>query len=132
MLVRGVDTPPTSYVKRYVVRLRVVDLIFARTGWQRISRVGGTQKDIDLELEQPTTQERAFVQIKSNASQAVLNDYVARFDDGDWNRLFFVCHTPTGKLSAPDRDHIHLWTRDTLASAAVRAGLYDWVVQKVS
>jgi len=29
----------------------LVDLIFARSGWQRVSRVGGTQKDIDLVLE---------------------------------------------------------------------------------
>ncbi len=43
----------------------LVDLIFARAGWQRISRVGGTQADTDLVLEQPTIGETAFVQVKS-------------------------------------------------------------------
>ena len=52
----------------------LVDLIFARSGWQRISRVGGTQKDVDLILEQPATGEKACVQVKSKAGQAVLDD----------------------------------------------------------
>ncbi len=57
----------------------LVDLIFARAGWQRISRVGGTQADTDLVLEQPTTGEIAFVQVKSKAAQAVLDNYIDRF-----------------------------------------------------
>jgi hypothetical protein len=109
----------------------LVDLIFARTGWQRVSRVGGIQKDIDLELQQPTTEERAFVQIKSQASQSDLDAYMARFARGAWDRMFFVCHTPLRQLNAKRRSDIHVWTREALASAAVRAGLYDWVVQKV-
>lgn len=52
----------------------LVDLIFARSGWQRVSRVGGEQVDTDLVLEQPTTGERAFVQVKSRAGQSVLGD----------------------------------------------------------
>jgi hypothetical protein len=109
----------------------LVDLIFARTGWQRVSRLGGHQKDIDLELEQPTTEERAFVQIKSQASQSDLDAYMAKFGRGTWGRMFFVCHTPQGQLKSKARSDVHVWTRETLASAAVRAGLYDWVVQKV-
>lgn len=110
----------------------LVDLIFARTGWQRLSRVGGPQKDFDLELEQPTTQERAFVQIKSQAGQTELNDYLAKFGRGSWNHVFFVCHTPRGPLRAKKRSNIHIWTRDALAAAAVRAGLYDWIIQKAA
>lgn len=37
----------------------MVDLIFARSGWQRISRLGGTQKDVDLVLQQSATGEMA-------------------------------------------------------------------------
>ncbi|MDZ7736893.1 MAG: hypothetical protein U5P41_12930 [Gammaproteobacteria bacterium] len=73
----------------------MVDLIFARTGWQRISSLGGTLKDIDLALKHPTTGETAFVQVKSRANQAVFDDYLARFKASTaYDRMFFVCHTP--------------------------------------
>lgn len=47
----------------------LVDLMFARMGWQRVSRVGGSQKDTDLVLIQPATGEAAFVQVKSKAGK---------------------------------------------------------------
>ncbi|OJY61935.1 MAG: hypothetical protein BGP16_15495 [Sphingobium sp. 66-54] len=42
-----------------------------------MSQVGRTQKTVDLELILPSTAERAFVQVKSQATSAALNDYVA-------------------------------------------------------
>jgi Restriction endonuclease len=48
----------------------LVDLIFARGGWQRSSAPGKHQPDVDLILTQPTTDESAWVQIKSKANQA--------------------------------------------------------------
>jgi hypothetical protein len=109
----------------------LVDLIFVRSGWQRLSRLGGIQKDLDLELEQPTTRERAFVQIKSQAGQGELNAYLAKFSRGTWDRMFFVCHSPRGVLRASKRN-VHVWTGEALAASAVRAGLYDWVIQKAA
>lgn len=58
----------------------LVELIFARSGWQRISRTGGTQKTIDMELLLPTTKERAFVQVKSQATQRDFAEYIDEFD----------------------------------------------------
>ncbi len=111
----------------------LVDLIFARTGWQRISRVGGTQKDVDLILEQPTTGEKAFVQVKSKAGQAVLDDYIDRFRrSGTYQRMFFVCHSPKGPLSTDDDARLHIWAGDRLADAAVRAGLFDWLTERTA
>jgi hypothetical protein len=43
----------------------LVDLIFARGGWQRSSVLGKDQADVDLILTQPTIGETAWVQIKS-------------------------------------------------------------------
>ena len=43
----------------------LVDLIFARGGWHRVSALGGNEADIDLAVEQSLTGERAFVQVKS-------------------------------------------------------------------
>ncbi|MEO7012555.1 MAG: hypothetical protein ABI146_09555 [Nitrobacter sp.] len=37
----------------------LIDLIFARGGWQRQSAVGGGQADVDMVLTQPTTNEIA-------------------------------------------------------------------------
>ena len=110
----------------------MVDLIFARSGWQRVSAVGGTQKDTDLVIEQPTTGERAFVQVKSKAAQAVFDDYAERFEtDGTYDRMFFVCHSPIGSFDQPSKPHIHIWTGGKLAEAAVTAGLQDWLIEAV-
>lgn len=43
----------------------LTDLIFARSGWQRSTRVGENLTDIDIVMELPTTGEIAFVLIKS-------------------------------------------------------------------
>lgn len=109
----------------------LVDLIFARTGWQRISRVGGTQADTDLVLEQPSIGETAFVQVKSKAAQAVLDDYIGRFRrSGMYDRMFFVCHSPAGTLSVDATAGVHIWAGDRLADAAVKAGLFDWLTER--
>ena len=111
----------------------LVDLIFVRSGWQRVSRVGGSQKDIDLILEQPTTGERGFVQVKSKAGQAVLDDYIDRFQrSGAFERMFFICHSPTGGLSTDDSERLHVWSGERLAEAAVGAGLFDWLMEKAA
>ncbi len=111
----------------------LVDLIFARSGWQRISRVGGSQKDVDLILEQPTTGEKAFVQVKSKAGQAVLDDYIDRFRRSEtYQRMFFVCHSPKGALSTDDDTRLHVWVGDRLADTAVRAGLFDWLTERTA
>lgn len=56
----------------------LADLIFARSGWQRSTPVGERLADIDILMEQPTTGETAFVQVKSRADQGVLDDYLTR------------------------------------------------------
>jgi AraC-like DNA-binding protein len=50
----------------------LVDLIFARGGWQRSSVLGKDQADVDLILTQPTIGETAWVQIKSKTTQRVI------------------------------------------------------------
>jgi hypothetical protein len=89
----------------------LVDLIFARGGWQRSSVLGKQQPDVDLILSQPTTRETAWVQIKSGTSQAELDDYLGRFRlDGSYDRFFFVCHSAAGPLRLPAQPGLHLWT----------------------
>jgi hypothetical protein len=109
----------------------LVDLIFARGGWQRSSVLGRDQADVDLILTQPTIGETAWVQIKSKTSQAELNDYLGRFRrDASCHRFFFVCHSAAGTLSLPSEPHLHLWTADHLSDAAIEAGLFDWLTNR--
>jgi hypothetical protein len=110
----------------------LIDMIFARAGWQRVSRLGGAQKDIDLEVEQPTTRERAFIQVKSRANQAALEGSISAFETGPWQRMFFACHSPEGPLRTGGRKDVTIWTGKRLADAVVRAGLYDWLLHKAA
>ena len=103
----------------------LVDLIFARGGWQRSSALGKHQPDVDLILTQPTTDETAWVQVKSKANQADLNDYLGRFQrDGSCDSFFFICHSAAGLLSLPAEPGLHLWTAERVANAALDAGLF--------
>ena len=108
----------------------LVDLIFARSGWQRLARVGGTQRDLDLLLRQPVTGETAFVQVKSRASQSVFDDYLERFESGGHSRMFFICHSPVGRLASGKRKNVQVWDRDQLARMTFEAGLFDWLIDK--
>ena len=106
------------------------DLIFARSGWQRSTCVGENLTDIDLIMEQPTTGETAFVQIKSTAGQATVDDYLGRFRRGGYDRFFFICHSAQGRLILPDEPRLHLFEGERLADAAVKNGLYDWLIER--
>jgi hypothetical protein len=109
----------------------LVDLIFAHGGWRRSSVLGKDQADVDLILTQPTIGETAWVQIKSQASQVQLEDYLGRFRrDGSCDRFFFVCHSAAGPLSLPEEPGLHLWTGERLSDAAIQAGLFDWLMDR--
>lgn len=112
----------------------LIDVVFARSGWHRASAIGGTQKLVDMVLEQPTTGERGAVQVKSAAGQKQLDQFIANADEaGIFDRLFFVCHSPRSNLTAPlDRRDVHVWVERELAMTALRLGLADWIIDKVS
>jgi hypothetical protein len=128
-----------SLAKRLIQRLHdkefevLVDLIFQASGWRRISVLGETEQDIDLLIEQIATGERAFVQVKSRATPAVFNDYVERFRAYEGcSRMFFVCHSPSAALStATPPDSVDLWGIEAIADKALRAGLFDWLIERV-
>jgi hypothetical protein len=111
----------------------LVEVIFARSGWHRASAIGGKQAVVDMVLQQPTTGERAGVQVKSRAAQAKLANFIDRADAaGTYDRLFFACHSPVGQLAVPaERTDVHLWTGRELAATALRTGLADWIVEKM-
>ena len=82
-------------------------------------------------LTQPTADETAWVQIKSKANQAELNDYLGRFRREDsCYHFFFVCHSTAGALSLPAEPGLHLWTAERVANAALDAGLFNWLIDR--
>jgi hypothetical protein len=108
------------------------DLIFARLGWQRLSDVGGEQKDTDLVLIQPATGERAFVQVKSKSSQRELSSYEQSFQaNPGFERMFYVCHSYKGEpaLSTTGKP-VHFWHGDEVARLTIAAGLFDWLLER--
>jgi hypothetical protein len=112
----------------------LIDLILARSGWDRISTLGGTLKGIDLEAENPTTGEIAFVQVKGRATQEILNGYVEQFkrQRGHYARMIFAVHTPEETLAAPIDIPVHLWTGERIAELVVLVGLGKWVENRLA
>ena len=101
-------------------------------GWERVSRLGGNQKIIDLELREPILGTRACAQIKSRATQSVLDEYIRHFDAMKiWSCLFFICHEQLGPMSTHQRDDVHVWTGKVLAETVIRCGLNDWLLAKL-
>lgn len=112
----------------------LVDLILQRSGWLRVSALGGMLKDVDLIVEQPLTGDRMAVQVKSSASQAVINDYASRLLHRPPNeRLMLICHSPQGVLAAPvlmDGRCLTLMTGPEISKRVVDLGLVDWVIHR--
>ncbi len=110
----------------------LVDLVFSTSGWRRVSQVGRTQKTVDLELILPSTAERAFVQVKSQATSAALNDYVARLVEAEaYDRMFFVWHT--GDIAEEGGPAgVILLGPQKLSRMVLDAGLSSWLREKVS
>src|SRR5258708_3593570 len=111
----------------------LVDLILSRTGWARLARLGGVTEGIDIEVENVASDEIAFVQVKSTATQAVLDDYLSRFNARRerYNRMIFAVHTPKGALTLPSGQPISIWTGQDIAHRVVKLGLGDWVATRL-
>lgn len=111
----------------------LVDLIFARAGWQRISALGKTEKSIDLDLVLPVSNKRAFVQIKSEANLAEFLSYKRQFQSMDqYNEMYFVVHSPSGDLNNGVEPNINLLVDGHLAKLVLSAGLANWLITKSS
>jgi hypothetical protein len=112
----------------------LIDLVFARTGWTRISVLGATQKDIDMEVRNLTADEIAFVQVKSESDQAELNRYVERFEaqSDRYARMIFAVHTSEGLTAPADDPRIQVWTGERIAPLVVGLGLGEWVETKLA
>ncbi len=111
----------------------LVDLILSRTGWARVAKLGGATEGIDVEVENVASDEVAFVQVKSIATQAVFDDYLARFNTRreHYNRMIFAVHSPDGVIMPPPGQPIAIWSGHDIARRVVKLGLGDWVATRL-
>jgi hypothetical protein len=92
-----------------------------------------------LVLERPSrhvwvaTKEIAFVQVKSEARQSALDDYVGKFQARRelFHRMIFAVHSPTGTLAPPENEPVHVWKVDRIAELAVQLGLGEWIANRL-
>ena len=114
----------------------LVELAVGRGGWVRVSSLGGTGKDVDLIVEQPVTRERMVIQVKSAADQKIIDDYAERLALHSADQMMLICHSPKGRLKAPDHNSgtqpLRLILGEQVTDLAIGAGLVDWVVRRSS
>jgi hypothetical protein len=111
----------------------LVDLVFAQSGWQRISVLGQTDKDIDLDVFSPVTNRRAFIQVKSHASHEILNTSVARFREmKQFDEMYFVVHSSDTELVNRSENTVHVLGLSRLSELVINAGLVNWLITKRS
>jgi len=107
----------------------LVDLIFSTSGWRRISLTGGTQKLIDIAMELPSTNEKAFVQAKMNVSQKDFEFYKDQFAKTPYDRLFFAY--ANGNIhNNPYDPKVTLLDGRKIADHAIRSGLTHWLLER--
>ena len=99
-----------------------------------MSALGGTAKDIDLLVEQPLTRERVAVQVKSSATQQIVDEYAKRLAGrSPGGRSLLICHSPVGLLEAPEPASGHrldLLVGAAVTDLAINTGLVDWIVER--
>ena len=111
----------------------LVDLILSRSGWARLAKLGGVTEGIDIEVENASADEIAFVQVKSSATQSTLDDYVSRFNErrDRYKRMIFVVHSPSGNITPPPDQPVQVWDGQRIARLVVKLGLGDWVATRL-
>ena len=111
----------------------LVDLILSRSGWARLAKLGGVTEGIDIEVENASADEIAFVQVKSSATQATLNDYVSRFNErrDHYKRMIFAVHSSSPDIIPPSDQPVQVWDRKQIARLVVKLGLGDWVATRL-
>jgi hypothetical protein len=111
----------------------LIDLIFRQAGWQRVSRLGGIQKTIDLDLRSPITEEMYAVQVKSQAGLSQFKEYQEKFQDmKGYSKIYFVVHKPDSDLKNYNMkdDAFELIFSHKIARLAVKYGLTEWIMNK--
>lgn len=112
----------------------LVDLIFSASGWQRISVLGKTEKNIDIEVVSPVNNKKAFVQVKSQSTLKEFDDYKKEYlKMKQYDEMYYVVHTPDQKLeNIKKQKNIEVITLNKITDLVINAGLIGWLIKKTS
>lgn len=112
----------------------LVDLVFRAAGWARVSVLGQQEKAYDLILRESITGNQYVVQVKSRAGLTDLQTTIASFAPEDFQRVFFVVHSPDPGLESETdvSEHVKIVPPELLGKLAMDAGLVEWLADKVS
>ena len=108
----------------------LVETVFVNCGWNRLGRAGKTEEAIDLLLSRLSsngTEEIVAVQVKSNTKQEEYQKYIDKLVG--YENSFFVYHT--GKVNQIKNSPVKLINANKLAPMVVRAGVVDWLLNRV-
>ncbi len=109
----------------------LIDLIFRRAGWQRLSSVGETQKFFDLDLTMPITNQRALVQIKTKTSRKEIEYYIEAFNGYNADFFFIFYHTLDSSLIEEySSNTVKLCSLKEISKYCIELGLVNWLMQK--
>jgi len=111
------------------------DLIFRQSGWQRLSNLGRTMKDFDLELQDPLTKDKMQVQVKAKADRKEFERYASDFEknhDG-FDKFCFMVFVPDKTLddTVVTQDDVRLMLPKEISELIVDLGLVSWVANKL-
>lgn len=112
----------------------LIDLVFARTGWARISVLGKTEKSIDMAVQNLAANEIAFVQVKGTSNQAELDSYINQFEAqrDKYARMIFAINNPDGWSPRVNNPRVQVWTGEWIARLVVALGLGEWVESRLA
>lgn len=122
---------PFLYWKDFEI---LTDLIFSHTGWKRVSLVGEMTEGFDISYEDPITQDKYHVQVKSQASLGEYQEWVSRYTKSDYRKIYFVVHSPKPDLVGhPDhsKEKCEVILPEKLAKMVVDYGLVSWFLNKI-
>ena len=111
----------------------LVDLIFRNAGWQRIGEIGKNQKDIDIDLLNPITNQRMAVQVKGQSNKKEFNSYKKKFSQwDDYNSFVYVCHSSKDDFQVNEDENIEIYKENKLSDLVINSGLLDWLIMKAN
>ena len=111
----------------------LIDILFTRSGWQRISSVGKTQKFIDMEYIEPITGKIYQVQVKSSSDLIEYNNYAYKFNNSRYERLYYVVHSPDKSLLnyRHSHDYVELLLSNRISEMVIDQGAISWLMKKI-
>lgn len=112
----------------------LVDLVLTNAGLRRISSVGGTTKNIDIDMLMPVSNRRVFVQVKSFASQSILDKCIEDFSaTQDYDEFYFFFHSGSANVVEDDEGRrINVIGPDRISELVIEAGLTNWLILRRS